>query len=166
VETAAVHLVKIEGAEIVHRRLCPGCAELSVAEPDAAAVIFALPGGVGNLLGRLAEQPEQQVAQEVGRRACPVCSTTISDLREGGLAGCATCYLTHMEAIDSVLFAGRQPRAYEGKVPRQAPAAFRLRQEILRLERMLGELVEDERFEEAAGVRDRLGELSSRIGDE
>jgi protein-arginine kinase activator protein McsA len=31
--------------------------------------------------------------------------------------------------------------------------------EVLRLKRMLDELVETERFEEAAGVRDRLAEL-------
>jgi protein-arginine kinase activator protein McsA len=34
---------------------------------------------------------------------------------------------------------------------------------MMRLERMLRELVEHERFEEAAGVRDRLTELGQRM---
>jgi protein arginine kinase activator len=162
--TAAIHLVKIEGGEIVHRHLCPDCAELSVEEPESAAVIFAVPTGLGNLLGRLAEQgAEIQKAGEGLHQVCPICSTTLSDLRETGLAGCPDCYQTHSGEIESALYAGREPLQHVGKVPQHAPESLRLRREVLRLERMMDELVEDERFEEAAGVRDRLGELSQQM---
>jgi protein arginine kinase activator len=155
-----VHIVRLEQDEVVHNHLCAACAERSVEEPDGAAIIFAMPaalrGVVARLLERTAGDPGDALA---GSRACAVCGTTLSDLRETGMVGCAACYSAHAEEIEAALQA---PVAgeYVGKVPRRAPERVQLRQEVLRLERMLGELVADERFEEAAGVRDRLNALA------
>ena len=56
-----------------------------------------------------------------------------------------------------------EPVEHLGKMPRRGPESDTLRHEIMRLQRMLRELVECERFEEAAGVRDRLTELGQRL---
>ena len=61
------------------------------------------------------------------------------------------------------LAGGAEPAEHLGKIPRSGPETDTLRHEILRLQRMLRELVDCERFEEAAGVRDRLAELGQRL---
>ncbi len=48
-------------------------------------------------------------------------------------------------------------------MPLRGPETDTLRHETMRLERMLRELVEHERYEEAAGVRDRLTELGQAL---
>jgi protein arginine kinase activator len=159
-EPATVHVVKIDGGEIRHSHLCPNCAEEAAEEPQAAAVIFAVPADVAGLVGRLAEKGlEEQRERADDGLACGVCGTTSHDLEETGLVGCPACYDTHAAIIDLLLDKGLGPRLHQGKVPRQVPASLLLRREIRRLERMLQELIEDERFEEAASVRDRLLEL-------
>jgi protein arginine kinase activator len=53
--------------------------------------------------------------------------------------------------------------AHLGKVPQRGSERDVLRREVMRLERMLRELVDHERYEEAASVRDRLAELGRTI---
>jgi protein-arginine kinase activator protein McsA len=56
-----------------------------------------------------------------------------------------------------------EPVEHLGKVPLRGPETDTVRHEMMRLERMLRELVEHERYEEAAGVRDRLTELGRSL---
>ena len=97
---------------------------------------------------------------------CEVCGTTITDLKESGLVGCSNCYKVFADYLESLLAEGTEPVEHLGKIPRRGPETDNLRHEILRLQRMLRELVECERFEEAAGVRDRLTELGHRLGED
>ena len=94
---------------------------------------------------------------------CGVCGTTLSDLKESGMVGCANCYRCS-PTIWKPRCAGRPNRwSIWARCPCAAPRDDTLRHEMMRLERMLRELVAHERFEEAAGVRDRLAELGQRM---
>ena len=77
------------------------------------------------------------------------------------MVGCAHCYQAFSGPLRESLEETAEGEAHEGKVPsrRLGDPKVGLERELLRLRRMLDELVESERFEEAAGVRDRLAEL-------
>jgi protein arginine kinase activator len=94
---------------------------------------------------------------------CGACGTTLTDLRESGMAGCANCYRVFEDHLETLVRPGSDQTEHLGKIPLRGPESDTLRLEMMRLERMLRELVEHERFEEAAGVRDRLAELGQRL---
>ena len=94
---------------------------------------------------------------------CGVCGTTLSDLKESGMVGCANCYRVFAEHLEATVRPQAEPTEHLGKVPLRGPESDTLQHEMMRLERMLRELVAHERFEEAAGVRDRLAELGQRL---
>jgi protein arginine kinase activator len=77
--------------------------------------------------------------------------------------GCPDCYRVFAEDLQKALEVDTKPTEHVGKVPRRGPENDSVRHEVMRLERMLRELVECERFEEAAGVRDRLTELGEKL---
>ena len=79
------------------------------------------------------------------------------------MVGCSTCYEVFAGHLQSTLRNEEEPTEHLGKMPHRGPESDALRHEIMRLQRMLRELVECERFEEAAGVRDRLSELGGRL---
>jgi protein arginine kinase activator len=164
-EPASINVIRLQEEEVVHTHLCADCAERSVEESDTSAVIFAVPAALRGVVGQLLDRAmDESFDASLISRACPVCGTTLSDLRETGLLGCAGCYREYSAEVGAALKALGAPDDHAGKVPRRSPRSVRRRQEVLRLETMLGELIAHERFEEAAGVRDRLAELALELG--
>jgi protein arginine kinase activator len=75
------------------------------------------------------------------------------------MVGCSVCYQVFSEYLCSVVQGDAELSAHLGKVPQQGSEGDVVRREVMRLQRMLRELVDHERYEEAASVRDRLAEL-------
>ncbi len=164
VQPASVHVAKVEEGKIVTSDLCQSCAAELGREVAGSALVFAVPLGVGQVLGGLlgSDQPHAPVEVDDGLdTVCGVCGTTAADVREHGLLGCAACYEVFGPYLDDESSGESvdQVHYHLGKMPARGPEGAGARREVLRLQRMLRELVESERFEEAAGVRDRLAEL-------
>ncbi|MHB9114997.1 MAG: UvrB/UvrC motif-containing protein [Thermoleophilia bacterium] len=161
-ESATVHVLRFDGAGISHTHLCQECAEGETGQMEGAALVLALPGALGSLLtplvgSALTEQDEPFAP------LCGACGTTLADLRESGLMGCAACYEVFRANLGDEEPEEGEAGSHLGKVPSRLPGDERGRREILRLQRMLQELVESERFEEAASVRDRLAQIESSM---
>jgi protein arginine kinase activator len=167
-ESASVHLLRVIDGSVTHTHLCPACAEGIAEETEGLALVLAVPS-VLRQLGR-ATSSEEAAAPVSGaehkEQFCDVCGTTLTDLKESGLAGCANCYRAFADYLETLLANGAEPVEHLGKIPHRGPEHDSLRHEMLRLQRMLRELVDCERFEEAAGVRDRLTELGQRLEQE
>jgi len=166
-EPATVHLLRVVDGAVSHTHLCTECAETVADEADGLAIVLAVP----SVLRRLGKGPSESEAATTLRlegeeRFCAVCGTTLSDLKETGQLGCAKCYQVFQEYLTESLLQGAEPVEHLGKMPHRGPETDALRHEIMRLQRMLRELVACERFEEAAGVRDRLTELGERLAED
>lgn len=164
-EPASVHLLRVVDGAVSHTHLCPGCAEGMAEETEGLALVLAVPS-VLRQLGKSGAAEEPMASQPGGERTaqvCDVCGTTLTDLKESGLVGCTKCYEAFADYLESSLANGAEPVEHLGKIPHRGPETDNLRHEMLRLQRMLRELVACERFEEAAGVRDRLTELGQRL---
>lgn len=94
-------------------------------------------------------------------RTCPVCSSTLSGIAEGGSVGCASCYQTFREELCAAAHALPEEAAYPGRTPRK----YRLRRErqaraaLLREQMKQAVLAED--FERAALLRDQIHTLQN-----
>lgn len=161
-ESATVHVLRFDGGGISHTHLCQECAEGEAEHVEGAALVLALPAAFGSLLVPGGGFPSTE-REKLFAPVCGICGTTLADLRESGLMGCAACYQVFRANLSDEDAEGKEGVAHVGKVPSRLPGDERQRREILRLQRMLNELVESERFEEAASVRDRLVELESAM---
>jgi protein arginine kinase activator len=155
----SIHLVRIEDGAVTHMSLCRRCAENQAVQAEGMTLLLALPAS----FPRAGEGGEQDVTVTgCDPLVCGVCGTTLADLKESGLVGCTVCYQVFGEHLRA-LMSEEDPVLHLGKVPQNGSEGDVLRSEMMRLERMLRELVDCERFEEAASVRDRLSELGRTI---
>ncbi len=166
-EPATMHLLKVVDGTIIHTHLCARCAEETAGEQtEGLALVLAVPSVLRGL-GKKASPDKHDVpggsAVNHEENFCGVCGTTLSDLKESGMVGCANCYRIFAEHLEATIRREAEPVEHLGKMPLRGPETDTLRHEMMRLERMLRELVEHERYEEAAGVRDRLAELGQRL---
>jgi protein arginine kinase activator len=90
---------------------------------------------------------------------CPECGITLKDFRNTGRLGCPSDYEHFREQLQPLLESIHGDLKHTGKMPARQDKARQLRQEIARLRRELQELINAERYEEAARLRDRLREL-------
>jgi protein arginine kinase activator len=170
-EPATMHLLRVVDGGISHTHLCATCAEQMAGEQtEGLALVLAVPSMLRSFGKKVSEeQHEASGGSAVNHEEsfCGVCGTTLTDLKESGMVGCANCYRVFADHLETTIRREAEPVEHLGKVPLRGPETDSLRHEMMRLERMLRELVQHERFEEAASVRDRLSELGQRLdGDD
>lgn len=166
-EPATMHLLRVVHGAVSHTHLCAHCAEGVAEQTEGLALVLAVPSVLRGLSKKSSGDQEEAAEPASANREekfCGVCGTTLSDLKESGMVGCANCYRVFADHLEATVRREAEPIEHLGKVPIRGPESDSLRHEMMRLERMLRELVSHERFEEAAGVRDRLAELGQRLG--
>jgi protein arginine kinase activator len=157
---AIIHLLRVENGSVTHIRLCQGCAENLAGHTEGMSLVLAVPSALGH-------SGKKKEKDEAGRvpfpkpvlQVCTVCGTTLSDLTESGMVGCSVCYQVFADHLQKLIQGEAELSAHLGKVPQRGSEGDVVRREVMRLQRMLRELVDCERFEEAASVRDKLAEL-------
>lgn len=105
--------------------------------------------------------PGKSYGTAAQNKSCPACGQTLSGLLETGFAGCDTCYTTFRDELRSALFVQNGCGGYAGPIPR----SYREQQEkkllLDKLRQELTQAVREERFEQAAGIRDRIRGLEA-----
>ncbi|MDM8009113.1 MAG: UvrB/UvrC motif-containing protein [Phycisphaerae bacterium] len=105
----------------------------------------------------------QASIQEMARVKCPDCGISFVEFRNQGLLGCPTDYEVFGRALTSVIERAQDGQTqHTGKRPGQTVQIDPVQQERFRLQRELREAVEREDYEQAAKIRDQLGELQSQ----
>lgn len=104
---------------------------------------------------------------------CPQCEMTFNEFRRKGKFGCATCYETFAPQIESILRRVHSGNTiHRGKIPKRKGGNLHIKRQIEQYREQLLQLIEEEAFEEAAVVRDKINALkeqakaSSRSDDE
>ena len=147
---AVVNLTTIENNAVRQLHLCEQCAaergvETSVATPKHP---------LGEFL-QAVQQQSMPASADAGK--CPFCGLTMKDFRATGRMGCARCYVTFEPSMRELL------RRVHGN-PRHTGRPYRPpKDEVLERASVLGELreklrraIEQEQFEVAAELRDRI----------
>tara|TARA_Y100000588_G_scaffold394936_1_gene518477 strand:+ start:12276 stop:12668 length:393 start_codon:yes stop_codon:yes gene_type:complete len=90
---------------------------------------------------------------------CQTCGLSPSDLKKHGRLGCPDCY-THLgDLILPMLDNMHKGDVHHGKVPRRAIERVSRNKFLVDLETSLKTAVEEERYEDAAEIRDKLHHL-------
>lgn len=147
-KTATIHLTQIVNHKIYKIDMCEDCVfKDAVSDP-------------GMSLGDIMNQDASPVSGDSGI-VCESCGSTHRELQESGRFGCPDCYEAFSESIEGSLRRYQAGRRHQGKQP-QRSRDRRERQDCLReLQESLSTAVSEERFEDAARLRDRIREMNA-----
>ncbi len=122
--------------------------------PDCAAEM-----GIGDLQENLFSSFSLFAPHAEPKRiaACPLCGTTLSQIRKKGKFGCSTCYDTFSPLLDLTPYVGKGYEAKEAaREEKEPPATEQKLSETDALKAELKKAVEAEDYERAAVLRDEI----------
>ena len=102
--------------------------------------------------------------EEFSQRVCPVCSTSLAEFRRTGRAGCGECYKTFRHDADLMLKKIHGTSVYQAdkkEAPKKEPKS-----ELQKLREALSVAIEEEKFEDAAKLRDIIRDMEKRDKNE
>jgi protein arginine kinase activator len=150
---ATVHLTQIVNSKMHKVDLCEACAQAKgVTDPGG----FSL----ADLLLKASINPDAVGAEQGGGigAACPECGFTPGDFKKHGRFGCPQCYQTFSGMVSPMLENMHKGVRHAGKVPEKALLRRSLVERVSELENALASAVREERYEDAARLRDELAE--------
>jgi protein arginine kinase activator len=147
---ATLHITEVLGEdrfEEVH--LCEGCAKKYLYEPQQKKQT----AGAAE-----AEVVEAEEESSAGTR-CPECGISFLEFRNQGRFGCSHDYDAFKSDLLPLMESVHGETRHSGKSPRRAPRTQTAQTELTQLRQRLQALVNEENYEEAARVRDRIKQL-------
>jgi protein arginine kinase activator len=151
---ATVFLTQIVDGKMQKINLCKPCSkEKGIDDP--------LNFGLADQFLGLGEASE--IEKGGASHKCPACGFSQADFKKTGRLGCATCYDTFSEGLDSLLKAMHKGTSHVGKVPARLQRALQFNAEMKTLRQDLAKAVADEKYETAAEIRDRIKVLETEL---
>lgn len=153
---SATHIfVEVTREHRLERRVCETCAwKLALALPEEPRV-----------RPTPRKRPSLPPGKEEMDRVCPRCGRPYTEVKKTLMVGCAECYTTFLENLKAFLKKLHDTEvAYRGRSYAHDPRRRTLLEERQNLLAQLEELVSEERFEEAARIRDRLRTIEEELG--
>lgn len=157
---SSVFLTQLVEGQMKKVCLCDQCAkERGVTDPTGFSLADLLLGGVP--AAAPAVSPGKPSASTLGGgRTCPSCGFTLEDLRRVRRFGCGDCYATFHDEVNQMVRGMHKGGTHVGKVPAGLMAKQVLHQRIEELQSRLDQAIASESYEEAAGIRDEIRNLS------
>lgn len=153
--TATTHIRTVAGGVVKELNLCSHCA---AAEGYTSLTHNSLAGMLASMFG---EAVELGAAQHSAK--CSVCGSTFSDIAKNGKVGCAECYKTFGEELLPYLKRVHGSTKHIGKIPNRAPLIVVEEKETVEsLKNQLNRLVSEEKYEQAAVIRDKIREMEAK----
>ena len=162
---ATFHITELTGNEPYELHLCEDHAREYLTHSEEGES-----GGSQSLAGALAQHLKiGQTAEELAKldqRTCPMCGITFYEFRNQGRLGCPYDYTCFEEELEPLIVNIHGVTKHQGKRPKRAPADAEVQNELIRLRHEMKEAVEDENYEKASQLRDRIHQLEMGISDE
>lgn len=157
---ATVHITKIINGQKFKIHLCEDCAKENPAQIEAL-VNTQIALGQAQTAPDTVESDGGNAPEKVSAaKKCPNCEAEFSHFEKTGRVSCAYCYEAFADKFDEILMqmhcanrhCGKTPKVLEKKIPKNL---------IKNLNEQLGEAIAQERYEDAAVLRDKIKELKS-----
>ncbi len=169
---AIVFLTQIVEGKMTKANLCDQCSkDKGVTDPTGFQLADFLIGAAGQ--GKSKVETGQDDAL-----ACPACGFTRAHLKKIGRLGCPECYQTFGPDLDNMLRAMHKGTRHIGKIPGKLPAPsvpsavtttvmvappkVSARKRLAELKEAIERAVADERYEDAARLRDEMRDMESK----
>ena len=153
-KNATYHLTAIENGEKKEVHLCEPCAK-------DTGLGYKFNFSIGNLLGGALGK-----AAKGSKTKCPNCGFTLADIQKQMRLGCGNDYEFFRDELTKVLKQIHGAEQHTGKVPGAASGVDPKAQktvELAKLKKELDRIVKDEKYEEAAKLRDQIRTLELEL---
>ncbi len=94
---------------------------------------------------------------------CKACGFTAAQLKKIGRMGCPECYSAFRDGLDGLLKAMHKGTRHIGKTPRIIASEGHLRGNLSQLREELAHAVRDERYEDAARLKNEIATLQEKL---
>ncbi|GGG27100.1 UvrB/UvrC motif-containing protein [Paenibacillus abyssi] len=159
---ATLHFTKIVNGEKTEFHICESCAR------EKGESLPGTPGGfsIHSLLSGLLDF-EKTNQTGLGPKPqtirCDECGLTYSQFSKIGRFGCSSCYKHFTDRLDPLFKRVHGSTSHVGKIPKRSGGQIQFKREIEQLKLELHQKIEQEEFESAAELRDRIRELERKI---
>ncbi len=154
---ATVRYTEVVDGEITEIHVCQECAHKDDKEISPN---FGMPS-----LAHLSSQNlTMPLSMSDMKSVCANCGQTYFDLVESGRLGCAQCYDTFSDSLKPLLERAHGATQHVGKVPEgrdSSPDVARIK--LMRYRGLLQKAVHDERYEDAARLRDLIKAVEAGV---
>lgn len=151
--TATVHFKQVINGAAHEEYLCSECA-------NGGAGIYSFEKGIDDLFGGLFAG--SRAADTRTKKSCPLCGATIRDISLSGKVGCAKCYEVFKNELKGTVTGIHGNVHHVGRAPGNHAEERKRQAEIEELKRKQQKAVEEQNYELAAELRDKIKALSQR----
>ncbi len=152
---ATVHITKILNGVKTESHLCEDCAKKQQAFFNNNFSMESL------LSGMLNEAFSEKCLCE--NDVCKTCGMTFNEFREIGKFGCSNCISTFKDRLIPAIKNLQGYDVHTGKIPKKAGGKYKVQMEIEKLKKELRTKIEQEKYEDAAVIRDKIKEMENKI---
>ena len=152
---ATVSIREVKNKEKVCVHLCEDCAQIHSQYIEEPSFTYA----IHSLLGNFLEAIVSKAKEENVSLKCEKCGITYNEFRKEGRFGCANDYHIFSETLLKLFSHIHGANRHIGKMPKGFQEKQQYQKKLKRLEKMLQKAVQDERYEEAAKIRDEIKTL-------
>ena len=147
---ATTHIRTVVNGVVHEMNLCSTCASqggyTNIGHNSLASMLASFLGENTGLIGQ--DKPK-----------CPVCGAQFSEIAKNGKVGCAECYKTFNSQLMPYLKRVHGSVKHIGKIPNNAPLTIVPKTDDLEnLKLQLSKAISEERYEDAAVIRDKIKE--------
>jgi protein arginine kinase activator len=157
---ATMHITEIRNGEAQSLHLCEGCAQEYLNSVEVGGSSDEFQEGEGKPAASAEEAAETGVDDS---KSCPSCGITFKQFRSQGRLGCPHDYEVFHDELIPLLESVHSDTQHVGKSPPHSSAEGRQSFELVRLRNDLREAVENESYEQAAKLRDRIKQLEAEL---
>ena len=158
---AVIHVKQIVGEKVSELHLCADCAGEKGISGEEDVIELSL----SQLLTSLIDLTDKYSGNE-DRDVCRTCGTTIKDFRKSAKLGCADCYNVFNREIENYLENTAGQVQHVGKLPEKVGTLKKLLVDKESLREKLESAINQENYEQAAVLRDRIRIIEKRAGVE
>lgn len=162
---ASVHFTQVINGNKTEVHVCEICAKEKgyMTEPEEGYSLHNLLTGLFNFDSAKMGKPEASFKQ-TKELQCTQCKMTFSEFKRTGKFGCASCYHTFSNRLDPIFRRVHSGNTqHHGKIPKRKGGNLHAKKQMKMYRAELQQLIDNEAFEDAAKVRDKIKELENQM---
>ncbi len=160
---ATIQITQIIDNQKMTLNLCQKCAEKRGFSSPFAGVPFPLAEFLSSMISPMPSGSgagKKSVPKPEKELKCPSCGMTLTQFAQRGRLGCGSCYKTFRVQLKDLLRKIHGSDRHRGKIPNLPGAQMECLKEERKLQEELKKAIDDENFEMAAAIRDKIKNLS------
>lgn len=166
---ATLHFTQIINGNKTEVNVCEACAQKEgyVANSEDTFSLHDLLTGLFHATPKSSsvDLNDERMFNRFATLKCDVCQLSFTEFQRIGKFGCANCYEAFKLRLNGVIRRVHSGNTeHNGKIPKRKGGKLHLQKEIALYRDYLQQLIEEENFEEAAIIRDRIKELEEHKG--